>query len=802
MKTLFLWLLLALVASSLRAAESEAERQAIAVLQSSASVAQKEAACLRLKEIGTASSIPALASLLTDDGLAQWALDALETLPAPEAGDALRAALPAVAGKTKAGVIHALGIRREPRAVPELAKLVRAVDGMVAVAAAQALGRIGTLDALAAIQTGRSGLGEGRIRVRFTDALLACADRLRAEGKVEAAAKVYEALRSPEESPAVRMAAFRGRVLCADSQQTGRVVRALTGPDELEQLVAIQLVRELPDSAATPAFAEALEQVGPVVQVALIEALRQRGDPKAATVLARATRHGEPAARTAAIRALGELGDESHVGLLAELAAVDSGEERSAARAALASLRRGNILAAILSQIESASAAVKVELVQALARRGDGRAVPDLLRLAGRNDPQVGLAATQALERLANATELEPLLALILQAEGAARREAAVETFVAVGLRSPAPPTFSSAALNALNRAPTSARIALLEAAGQIGGPGVIEALRAALSDPGNDVRQAALRTLAEHGGDAARGDLLKYARQATSDADRAIALRGYWRLVEAMDQHAYPARLAAVRAGLDATKTPAERKLGLARLAELRGPEALELAQAYRSETDVRAEAETACLQIASQLDSARMDIAVAALRDLARTAGSDRVREEARKVLSALERLSGFVSAWLVSGPYRQAGKDAQQLFDVAFAPESTPAQAGWRALPGGGNLTNSWLADLGTIVGGDHCVVYLQSRVFCPAAQLVALEIGSDDGVKLWINGALVHANNAVRGFTAGEDKAKGMLKEGWNEFLVKITQHTLGCALAIRVLDADGKPLPGLRVGAAD
>ncbi|MCW5553162.1 MAG: HEAT repeat domain-containing protein [Verrucomicrobiae bacterium] len=802
MKMLSLCLLLVIVISALRAAESEAERQAIAVLQSSASVAQKEAACLRLKEIGTASSVPVLANLLADDALAQWALDALETLPAPDASDALLAALPAASGKTKAGVIHSLGIRRESRAVPELAKLVRAVDGMVAVAAAQALGRIGSLDALAAIQTGRSGLGEGRIRVHFSDALLACVDRLRAGGKVEVAAKVYEELRSPEESPAVRMAAFRGSVLCADDQLTSRVVRALTGPDELEQAVAIQLVRELPDSSATRTFAEALEQVAPVVQVALIEALRQRGDPAAATVLAHATRRGEAAARTAAIRALGELGDENHVALLAELAAGGAGEERSAARAALARLRRDNILAAILSQIESASAAVKVELVQALARRGDGRAVPDLLRLAGRDDPQVGLAATQALERLANATELEPLLALILQADGEARREAAVETFVAVGLRSPTPHTFSRAALNALNRAPTGARIALLEAAGQIGGPGVIEALRAALGDAGSDVRQAALRTLAEHGGDAARDDLLKYARQTPSDADRTIALRGYWRLVEAMDQHSHADRFAAVRAGLDATKTPAERKLGLARLAELRGPEALELARAYRSDSDVRAEAETACLQIASQLDSARMDVAIAILRDLAQTAGTDRVREEARKVLSALERLSGFVCAWLVSGPYRQAGKEAQQLFDVAFAPESTPSQAGWRPLPGGGNLTNSWLADLGTVVGGDHCVVYLQSRVFCPVAQPVALEIGSDDGVKLWINGALVHANNAVRGFTAGEDKAQAVLKEGWNEFLVKITQHTLGCAVAIRVLDPDGKPIPGLRVEAGD
>jgi hypothetical protein len=96
----------------------------------------------------------------------------------------------------------------------------------------------------------------------------------------------------------------------------------------------------------------------------------------------------------------------------------------------------------------------------------------------------------------------------------------------------------------------------------------------------------------------------------------------------------------------------------------------------------------------------------------------------------------------------------------------------------------------------------VVYLKSRVFCSKEQPVSLEIGTDDGVKLWINGALVHANNAVRGFTAGQDKAKATLREGWNDFLVKVTQHTLGCAAAIRVRAADGAPIVGLRVEATE
>lgn len=782
------------------AAANNTEQQTIAVLQSSASVAQKEAAILRLKEIGTANSVPHLANLLTNDTLAQWALDVLETLPAPEAGEALLAVLPDVSGKTKAGVIHALGLRREPRAVPELAKLIRAVDGMVAVSAAQALGRIATLDALAAIQTGCSGLS-GRTRVYFTDALLACADRLRTEGNVEAATKVYEELRAPEESPAVRMAAFRGSVLCAGETRTGRVLAALIGQDELEQSMSIQLVRELP-ALDTLVFADALDKIAPAAQVALIEALRQRGDPVAAVALAGATRKGAPAARMAAIKALGELGDASHAGMLAELAGSAPGEERSMARAALVNLHRGDVFAAILAEISRARPEAKLELVQALARRGDPRAVPELLRLAVAADDQLGVAATRALENLAGEAHLAPLLALMLQAASESRRAAAVAAFVTVATRGPNPHSFSSAALKSLNDATPAARGALLEAGGQIGGPGVLEALRAALKDADAHIRETALRTMSEYAGDAARPDLLKLAEEATSDAERVIALRGYWRLVEAMSNQASADRLAAVRAGLVATKTPTDQKLGLARLAELRGVAALELAQTYRRDPAVRLEAEAACLQIASTLSAAHHEASVVALRNLAGEAGSRRVRDEAQVLLTVLQGQAGYISSWLVSGPYRQAGREAQQLFDMAFPPESGPARAEWRLLPESSSLTNHWLANLGPVVGGDHCVVYLKTRVFCPAEQPVTLEIGSDDGVKLWINDALVHANNAVRGFTVGEDKAKGTLKEGWNDFLVKITQHTLGCAVAIRVLDLDGKPLPGLRMEATD
>ena len=75
--------LLAITAPGARADE---EQNQIATLQSAAGAPDKCAACQRLRVIGTAKSVPALAALLGDERLSQAARYALEEMPAPEAG--------------------------------------------------------------------------------------------------------------------------------------------------------------------------------------------------------------------------------------------------------------------------------------------------------------------------------------------------------------------------------------------------------------------------------------------------------------------------------------------------------------------------------------------------------------------------------------------------------------------------------------------------------------------------------------------------------------------------------------------
>jgi len=85
----------------------------VALLGSAAGVQEKARACQQLAHLGAADAVPALAALLGDEQLSDYARSALESIPSPVAGAALLTALPRIEGRLLAGVIDSFGVRRE-----------------------------------------------------------------------------------------------------------------------------------------------------------------------------------------------------------------------------------------------------------------------------------------------------------------------------------------------------------------------------------------------------------------------------------------------------------------------------------------------------------------------------------------------------------------------------------------------------------------------------------------------------------------------------------------------------------------
>jgi hypothetical protein len=72
-----------------------------------------------------------------------------------------------------------------------------------------------------------------------------------------------------------------------------------------------------------------------------------------------------------------------------------------------------------------------------------------------------------------------------------------------------------------------------------------------------------------------------------------------------------------------------------------------------------------------------------------------------------------------------------------------------------------------------------------------------MGSDDGLKLWLNGTLVHATNAIRTLTSAQERVEVGLRAGWNPLLAKVTQATGGWGLMLNFKNAGGGEIPELR-----
>lgn len=778
------------------------EEQLIAVLQSNAAVSEKETACRRLKGIGTAKAVPALAALLTDESLSQWARDALETMPVPEAGEALRAALGKTAGSLKAGIIDTLAVRRERAAVPDLVRALGDKDAVVASAAGAALGKIGGSDAVSGLRVAlaRAGLTNAPASQRsvLLDSLLRCADGMLAAGDTKGAAAVYERVLGEKAEDHFRTAAFRGMLLAAGKGSAGLAAAALKGDDVAQWIAALDFVRAGGARGATAEFAGLVASAAPNVRVPLIDALAQRGDVAALPAIVSAARSKEPEVQAAALSALGELGDAAQVGLLADAAAGPASPARDAARRALVRLWRGDVHRGLVGILGKARPAAQIEVARALAARGDRAAVPALLKLAGGPDEKAAVAALQAAAQLAGEAELPGLVKLVVAAKSDGVRDAAEAALVAAGGRCKSPDAAAGVILPELPKVPVPARCALLRAAGAIGGAGVLEALRAATHDADAQVCEAGARTMAAYAGVDALPDLAALAKG--GDALGIEALRGYWRVVGLATDKPAPERLRLCADGMALARRPEEKRLGLAEIARIPDLGALKMAQDACKDEAIRGEAELASVQVAAKLLATNRTEAEAALRKLAADAGNEQARTDAKAALDTLTKYQQYVMPWLAAGPYRQQGKECQALFDIPFDPEQPDKAAGvtWQPAPLPADPALAWQVDLGPVVKGDHAVAYIKTRVYSPKEQPVALAAGADDGIKLWVNGEVVISNNAVRALTPDQDKGEATLKQGWNDFLAKISQHTLGCGACLRITTPEGATVEGLRV----
>lgn len=770
-----------------------AEQQLLEALAQAKTPSAKALLCRQLRTAGSEKSVPALAALLTDAELAHMARYTLSRMRYDSASTALHDALNRTSGKVQAGIAGDLGERRYHKALPDLARLLAGRDTVVAGAAALSLGQLGGSDTSAALLAARGKCADS-VRPRIDDALMACAEQYVADGRAEEAVRLYERFYSPDFPKHIRVGALRGLVVSGAPKAVSLLRDAMQDADPEFQSCAIGFVRMMKAGQDVSPFAELLPALSAQGQALLLQALSARGDAAACRVAVEATGSEHEPVRVAAYEALGRVGDVSCVRLLATAAATKEGREQQVARASLVAVKGKGIDEAIADGTGSGPSGERVELVRALAARGNTAFASTPWKLVGDADTDVRHNAIKALGRLVAKEDLGALVALAVNPKDPGDRPFAESAAADAFRRHQDPRAQMAAVRKALDGAGVEAKPALLRLMGRIATPEALAGVKEMMGDADAAVSDAALRVLSEWPDASPAEDLLALARSSAGEKHRILALRGYVRMAGLGKN---PTAMYACAMKL-AERAEDKRRV-LAGLGTADSAEALAIVEQYLDDAALCEEAGLAAVQIAERLKGSDAARATAAFRNVLAKVKDARVRETAQEAINALTEFEGYILRWLASGPYAEKGKDGPALFDVTFPPEQKDARkVEWKPLKKG---IGSWNIDLeSAIERGDNCAAYMRTRVLSPRAQDARLELGSDDAIKAWLNGEFVHGKNGSRGLAPRQDIVRVKLREGWNDLMLKVVEHGGGWAFCCRVRGPDGTALEGLKIEA--
>ena len=557
--------------------------------------AGKQFVCRMLRRVGSARSVPSLAKLLSDKELSHMARFALQFMPAPEAGEVLREALPRVEGDLKIGVIGSLAQRGDLEAVPEIAKYITASDTNLARAAIGALGRIGGMQAAHALSSMDVPAGLKDVR---DNAYLMCADKMLAEGLRTEASAIYRNLASPTKSTWVRIAAYRGFVK-AEKEKAVPIVLSLLNDKDLDlQRAAGKFLTEIPGEAITRALARQLGSLDAEAQIVLISALETRGDKTATFYIAKTVKSDNKAVRLAAIKALAILGNASCVRLLAEASATADRDTSQAAMDSLSKLSDPNVCKVLMDGAKSqAEPVVRIHVIQTLANRGETEAVDVLMDVAKDDNPDIRQAAYKALGSLAGKQELSRMVSMLLEARSDADRAGVERAMVAIVSRIKT--SDATVFIEALNKADDTVKPHVLAVLPHIGGAEALDAVQSQLRSGDADVKKAAIRALADWPEPGPLNDLLQIAKTDRDATCQILALRGYIKLLEIPTNRGASETVKLLAEAMKVANRAEEKMAVLSALPKYPCEEALALAERAKKDSALVAEAGSAISKI-----------------------------------------------------------------------------------------------------------------------------------------------------------------------------------------------------------
>lgn len=749
-----------------------------------------------LERYGGRECAAALGELLRDEDerISDAARRALQSNGSSEASEVLRSAVKSMAdGAARAALLDSLAARSDEKLCEIATPLAASPDDAVARAAISAIGAscgVGAIEPLLILLHGEDALRQSAA----ADALLRIGQRSAGQGQRDPARAAFMHLVTTSRTPLLQSAGLRGLALVDPDEALSRLTPIVVGGESPELWpAALTILREISGDAAGAMIADAVGGAPADRAPFLIDVLADRGDRGAMPALLMALESSHAPVRAAALRALQTLGGEPAITPITQRAASADANERKLIVETLA--RIPGIDDAILARLgPSEPPASRAVLIAASSRRSaDGEdAFFDALL-----DPHADVqqAGWEALAEHTTLDHLVELVALLNESRGPTR-EIAETAMVAIARRADRGDERIASSLAENASGTPSLRASLIRILGRLGTPRAMHELRGAIADPSDDVVDAAVRQLAEWPSSDALDVLVEVASRPRQPVHAILATRGFARLVRKSPGGLSPDEvLARIERVLALPLRVEERRLVVSAAGECGSARAMSVIRPLLKDAELRPAAAASLAAAAARALADDPDGADAALEELSAGEFGPQIAKSVADARQLQQKFAGFLGKWDVAGPFHTDGKKAAEIFDVAYPPESGEP-ADWRPLTAR-SKDSPWVFDLTRIDGGANRCIYARTIVHSEEAQPARLEIASDDGVKVWVNGKLVHGVSRTRGLTLGEDKVAVELRPGDNEILLKVMQEAGGWGFAAALRSPDGGELGGVR-----
>ena len=641
-------------------------------------------------------------------------------------------------------------------------------------------------------------------RARLVNVLLLAARRLATNNRSEMAADI---LRSAYFSGSSNVGAHERCAVLSSLAEVARVnaidviVDALHGNDAELRATARDAAIDINDPKATELLTAEYEHASTQAAIELLAILAARQDTAATPCLKNALDDQDKEVRIAAIDALGTLGGRDAIDALIDALKNTENDERDAIQKALATMQASNVATAVANTLPTVDSSRRAALLNVLAVRGNADQLGAIRRCLRDEDKQVRVAAVGAFGAIADWEQAPVLLTRLEDWSPLELREAMIDALSEVCRRG-APNARATARpiLELLSPNDAGCYVIQLRVLGRLGSPGALDVIASAAGDEREEVAEAAMRALADWPSGNAAEIALDMAQATTDTKLHVLGMRAFARMLPKHGQVNVGNALRLFHKAMMCARRVEEKRLLLARLADITEPEALAELVAFVKDGELRQEATAAVLRCADSLLPGHWAAVRDALNQVLAAPGiNDDQRASAEALLARATECGEYIVEWMMAGPYRAEGTKGAALFDVAFPPE-TPGDtsASWSLQRGGTDPDSYWYLDLAQLVGGPDAAVYLRTKIHSDHAQPIVLELGSDDGVKAWLNGDFIHGTNRVRGCAPAQDKVQCALRRGWNDLLFKVVNQSGAWGACARLRAPDGSALRGVLV----